>query len=161
MTASSAFLTKCIHTNMHMHTCNSPIGVYFSSRSSLVNANSNILITDIGEGDCGALRCYTDLSECCGDSDTPDEVGALGQWIYPNGSVIGTRSDGQDFYVDRGPGVVRLSRRSNATATTGQFCCELPDATARNTRICLNVVGQSHSHITILVPYLMIKSGVC
>ena len=129
---------------MHMHTCNSSIGVYFSSRSSLVNTNSNILITDIGEGDCGALRCYTDLSECCGDSDTPAGVGALGQWLYPNGSVIGTWSDGQDFYIDRGPGVVRLSRRSNATARTGQFCCELPDATARNTKICLNVVGKSH-----------------
>ena len=72
----------------------------------------------------------------------PDGEGALGRWLYPNGSAIGTRSDGQDFYIDRGPSVVRLNRRSNATSTTGLFCCEVPDATSANTRICMNVVGK-------------------
>ena len=103
--------------------------------------NSNIFITDIGEGDCGALLCYTDLTECCADSDTPVGVGALGQWVYPNGSVVGTESDGQDFYINRGPSVVRLNRRRNATSTTGLFCCEVPDAAATNTRTCINITG--------------------
>ena len=107
--------------------------------------NSNILITDIGEGDCGALYCYTDLIECCHDSDTPVGVGTLGEWLYPNGSAVGARSDGQNFYVDRGPNFVRLNRRSNATSTTGRFCCEVPDATSTNTRICVNVVGKQNT----------------
>ena len=120
------------------------LGVYISSRNSKINTNSRIFITDIGEGDCGALFCYTDLIECCCDSDTPDGVGVLGQWLYPNGSVVGTRSDGQDFFIDRGPSVVRLNRRSssNASSTTGLFCCEIPDATSTITKICTNVVGK-------------------
>ena len=133
----------------HAHNINSlHVGVYFSSRSSYVNKNSNILLTDVGEGDCGALLCYTDLTECCGDSDTPvSGVGALGQWIYPSGSAVGVMSDGQDFYVDRGPSVVRLNRRNNATSTTGQFCCEVPDATSTTIRSCVNIVVGKQSFI--------------
>ena len=51
-------------------------------------------------------------------------------------------SDRQDFYVDRGPSVVRLNRRDNAISTTGQFCCEILDATSTNIRICVNVDGK-------------------
>ena len=90
------------------------------------------------------MLCFTDLIECCRDSDTSDGVGALGQWLYPNGSVVGTRSDEQDFFIDRGSSVVRLNRRSfsSATSTTGLFCCEIPDATSTSTKICTNVVGK-------------------
>ena len=126
------------------HTCthkNSP-GVYFSSRSSYVNTNSNIVFTDIGEGDCRALLCFTDLIECCRDNDTPAGEGTLGQWLYPNGSVVGNKSDKQDFYIDRGPSFVRLNRRSNTMSTTGLFCCEIPDATSVNRKICMNIVGE-------------------
>ena len=141
---------------LHMHTTSS-IGVYFSSRSSYVNENSNILLTDVGEGDCGALLCYTDLTECCSDSDTPvSGIGALGQWRYPNGSAVGVMSDGQDFYVDRGPSVVRLNRRYNATSTTGQFCCEVPDATSTPIRSCVNIVVGKH-----LQDYILYKLPTC
>ena len=123
--------------------------VYFSIQSREVNGyanNSDVFITDIGEGDCGALLCYTDLTECCGDSDTPVGVEALGQCVYPNGSVIGTKSNGQGFYIDRGSSVMKLNRRRNATSTTGLFCCEVPDATANNTNICVNVVSVGKQH---------------
>ena len=86
------------------------------------------------------LLCYTDLNECCHDSNTTN--GTLGEWFYPNGSDVGTRSNGQDFYVDRGPSVVRLNRRlSNTTSIVGLFCCVVPDATSTETRICINVIG--------------------
>ena len=136
---SQIFLFLFSHTHTHTHTHTTPLGVYFSSRSSYVNKNDNILITDIGEGDCGALLCHTDLNECCHDR-------ALGQWLYPNGSAVGTRSGRQEFYIDRGPSVVRLNRRSNAASTIamGQFCCVVPDATSTSTTICINVVGKCH-----------------
>ena len=115
-------------------------GVFFSLKGSYVSINSNIFITDIGEGDCGALLCYTDLNECCHNSDTTTR--ALGQWFYPNGSDVGTRSNGQDFYVDRGPSVLRLNRRTDATSTIiGLFCCVLPDATFTEIKICINVTS--------------------
>ena len=103
----------------------------------MYNNNSNIRITDVGVGECGALLCFTDLVQCCNDSDTPIGVGALGQWLYPNGSAVGVKSDGQDFYIDRGPSVVRLNRKNNVTRTSGQFCCAIPDATFTNITICM------------------------
>ena len=45
--------------------------------------NSNILITDIGEGDSDALLCYTDFTQCCRGIDSPNGI-ALGEWLYPN-----------------------------------------------------------------------------
>ena len=114
-------------------------GVFFSLKGSYISTNSNIFITDIGEGNCEALLCYTDLNECCHDSNTTTR--ALGQWFYPNGSNVRIRSSGQDFYIDRGPSVVRLNRRTDATSITGLFCCEVPDATSTKTRICTSVIG--------------------
>ena len=114
------------------------LGVYFSIQSREVSNNSYLLITDIGEGDCGALFCFTDNTLCCSDTRT-----GLGQWFYPNGSLIGTKSDGQNFYVDRGPSVIRLNRRNNATSISGQFCCKVPDAASVSISVCVNVVGKT------------------
>ena len=113
-------------------------GIYFSLRSKSYSDSSDILIADIGEGDIGALLCFTDLTQCCRNSDTPTGVGVLGQWLYPNGSAVSAESD-EDFYIDRGPSVVRLHRRSNASSPTGRFCCMIPDATSANMKICANI----------------------
>ena len=120
------------------------IGVYIFSRGSYIKENSNIFITDIGEGDCGSLLCFTDLIECCHER-------LLGEWIYPDGSDVETRSGSQEFYIDRGPSVVRLNRRSNASSTiaTGQFCCVVPDATSTITRTCINVIGKLHNNTAV------------
>ena len=127
-------------------------GVHLSLRGRRYDNNSNILIPDIGEEDCGALLCFTDLVQCCRDSDTPTGVGALGQWLYPNGSAVGAMGGREDFYVDRGSSVVRLHRRINATSPTGNFCCEVPDATSTNMRICINTqaVGEHDCMLSTL-----------
>ena len=50
-------------------------------------------------------------------------------------SVVG----GLDFYMDRGPSVVRLHRRNNAMSpTAGVFCCEVPDAVSLVVQVCIN-----------------------
>ena len=116
------------------------LGVYFSIQSREVNSNGYLLITDIGEGDYGALQCFTDNTLCCSDTRTGL---ATGHWFYPNGSLVGTKSDGQNFYVERGPSVVRLNRRNNATSVMGQFCCEVPDAASVTVRVCVNAVGKT------------------
>ena len=99
----------------------------------MIISSDKILITDIGEGDNGALLCFTDLIRCC-DSDSGQ---VEGQWLFPNGSSVLAGIDG-DFYIDRGPSVVRLNRKKNTTSPTGQFCCEVPDATSTNMRACIN-----------------------
>ncbi len=65
--------------------------------------NTEILITDIGEDALGgrpSLTCHTDLTACCRYADNGGN-GALGQWTYPDGSVLlnnaGSTTVGQDF----------------------------------------------------------------
>ena len=110
------------------------VGVYLSLGSG---NNSDVLLTDIGEGD-SALSCFTDLTQCCRDSDTVGE-GGLGEWLSPNGSLVQVSGAGDDFYRNRGQSVVRLNRRNNATSPTGQFCCVVPDATYTMVTICTNI----------------------
>ena len=112
-------------------------GVYLSHG---VGNNSNIPLEDIGEGDSEALLCYTDLIQCCRAKDTLHDS-LLGEWIFPNGSVVqvGTNRSGSDLYMNRGSSVVRLNRRNNATSPEGVYCCVIPDATFISVTICANV----------------------
>ena len=95
----------------------------------------NVLLTDIGEGENGALLCVTDLVPCCDAASGR----VAGQWLYPNRSPVLVEGAGGDLYHDRGPNVVRLHRRNNVTSPTGQFCCEVPDATAVSKTTCINI----------------------
>ena len=115
--------------------------VHVILRGRVYSNNSDILITDIGEGE-NALLCLTSLIQCCRDSDTPSGEEVLGRWLYPNGSTIGEMSKGEDFYTDRGSSVVRLNRRNNVTSPSGRFCCEIPDASFTETRICMNAFSE-------------------
>ena len=100
---------------------------------------SEVAIADIGEGDDGALLCFTDLIQCCRGDDTSIATAPLGEWFFPNGSAVPISSAGGDFYRTRGPSVVRLHCRNNATSPIGQFCCEVPDATSINMSVCANI----------------------
>ncbi len=53
--------------------------------------NTEIPITAIGEDDTGGpppLTCHTDLTTCCRSVADNNGMGSLGQWTYPDGSVI-------------------------------------------------------------------------
>ena len=113
--------------------------MYFTLGDEPYRNGDNILITEIGEGDDGALLCVTDLIQCCRGVDTPSVGGALGQWLYPNGSFVQVNDSGDDFYRDRGPSVVRLHRRNNVMSPIGQFCCVVPDATSVNRTTCISI----------------------
>ena len=132
MTCVSCLSYKCTVALIHS-LCT---GVHLSLGD--VGNNSNIFITDIGE-DSEALPCYTDLTQCCRSNDTSDDIGVLGEWLYPNGSAVEPSMSGNDFYRNRGPSLVRLNRRNNATSPEGQFCCVVPDATFTNVTVCANI----------------------
>ena len=114
---------QCIHS-----------GVYLALEGEVYHNGSNILITDISEGD-GALLCFTDLVECCclgGGS-------GVGGWYFPNQSTVPNSGEGGNFYRNRGPSIVRLNRRNNVTSPIGLFCCEVPDVTSTLHRICASI----------------------
>ncbi len=72
-------------------------------------------------------------------------MGGLGQWTYPDESVIlqndASLAAGQLFYILRKvPQVVRLSRRegNNPFTPTGSYCCIVP-TTGGEMTLCANL----------------------
>ena len=88
--------------------------------------NTSLFITDVGEDDNNNVLCMTDLTGCCTNP-------GRGQWIYPDGfinaddnSLVRSNAGGDDIFRTRGAMmVVRLERRNNPIAPTGQYCCQV------------------------------------
>ena len=96
--------------------------------------NTQLLISDIGDTSIGsAILCTTNRSPCCSTNH-------LGEWYYPNGSMVPNNAAGEDFYRGRGEDqTIRLNRRNNAQSPTGSFCCELPDTIDVSHRLCVTL----------------------
>ncbi len=123
--------------------------VWFTLGSTTIATNNTeILITDIGEDAVGglpSLTCHTDLTACCRSVADNNGNGGLGQWAYPDGSVIlqngGSMTAGQQFYILRNePQVIRLARRegNNSLTPTGSYCCTVP-TTGGDATLCANL----------------------
>ena len=72
------------------------MGVHLQLKDKVYYGNDSVIpISEIGEGE-DALRCITDLRECCKNNQTLNK-GALGNWFYPNDNAVQFTSD-QGFY---------------------------------------------------------------
>ena len=85
--------------------------------------NSALILTDIGEGD-NALICLSDSTQCCRGADNPNGGTPLGNWYFPDGSVVRNSDMGGDIYIARDTSEVRLNRRNNAQSPGGVYRCE-------------------------------------
>ena len=65
---------------------------------------------------------------CCSTAKTGGAP--LGNWYFPNGTEIPPDSTGWLFYTTRGPGVVRLHRRTGGVS--GIHRCVIPDQSGVN-----------------------------
>ena len=107
--------------------------------------NSIVAINDIGVGD-NALLCVTDNPDCC---KHPNGNTSQGEFYYPNNSRV--RFNVTDpWYRDRGPQVVRLSRRNAVLSPTGVYKCEILDSTGMNINISINLTGMEISSSILL-----------
>ncbi|XP_064386381.1 sushi, von Willebrand factor type A, EGF and pentraxin domain-containing protein 1-like isoform X2 [Halichondria panicea] len=130
-------------------TCWGQVYLTLGSGPSITTDNTEIFITTIGEDATGglpSLTCHTDLTTCCRNNDNNGN-GGLGQWMYPDGSVIlwnsASATAGQQFYVLRkAPQVIRLARReaNNPVTPTGSYCCTVP-TTGGDMTLCANLVA--------------------
>ena len=96
-------------------------------------------LENIGEN-FDALLCMTDNTACCACAQVPGG-GILGDWYFPNGTVVRNSGDGDDFYKNRGPSVVRMHRRRDGV--TGIYRCMIPDATFVDQNIYIGVYTAS------------------
>ena len=76
------------------------------------------------------LLCVTpDNTNCCSSAETGGGA-LLGNWYFPNGTEVPPDSTGWNFYITKGPGVVRLHRRTGGVS--GIYRCEIPDQSGIN-----------------------------
>ena len=107
-------------------------GVYLQRDGVFLPDNSAVFISDIGNVDNNRLQCLTDRTPCCGSSQT-------GEWNFPGGGgTVPVQLGATTFFRNRGDdGTVNLNRVSNdVMMPTGQYCCEVPDATGVNRMAC-------------------------
>ncbi len=115
-----------------------------SGHSITTDNTEIILITSIGEDAVDglpSLTCHTDLTTCCRSKADNNGNGALGQWTFPNGSVVLKNGGGQQFYiVKKTAQVIELNRRetTNPLAPTGSYCCTVPTTEGEMT-LCANL----------------------
>ena len=100
-------------------------------------SGSTVLRTDIGEGADDALQCTTDRAGCCRGMDGEK----AGEFYFPDGTqvpILGADPSIRTYYRDRASGFIRLNRRNNGMET-GEFRCEIPDASGTTVNLFINI----------------------
>ncbi len=117
-------------------------GLYFTLSGTVYLHGDTIPITDVGDGFPGAdnppdpgpsLVCVTSNVNtlCCRGSDHPGN-GAVGNWLYPNGSIVlgNSANPNGDFTRNSHTQQIRLNRkRTDVMSPIGVYTCEVPDET--------------------------------
>ena len=88
----------------------------------------------------GGLSCHTDLNDCCRANETKGQ-GGLGDWYYPNGSVVQNSQNSEgNLHRGRNHRSVNLLRKKdfNLLSPTGSYCCEIP-TNGGNMTLCANI----------------------
>ena len=114
-----------VHKTVHS---TDPPPVYLSlSSTNYLSGLSEIPLSSVGEGRGSSLVCHTDLASCCRQLDSGVE-GGLGEWHYPDGSVVGSSREGADgLYVSRDQMSISLNYRGDGTSVPdGVYCCVVP-----------------------------------
>ena len=122
--------------------------VYLSFNGTALPNNSYIAVDMLGSLDNNSLICHSNRMNCCHIHQTVENY-PLGEWRYPNGSIVHFIDICHVGYYptfgrNRNRSIVRLWRVLEPNER-GQFCCQIPDADFLNHTLC--------SHIVDVVPF--------
>ena len=104
-------------------------------------------LTDIGEAANG-LICLTNNTNCCLRENIHSD------WFQPDGTKLQTEGM---VYTERGPSVIRLNRRNNASLPTGLFRCSIFDT--NNTRQDIYVGVYESEQGAVVVQNLILEKS--
>ena len=96
------------------------VEVGFHLKGVIYPPNVTLNLSDIGTGR-NSLRCITPLISCCGGPFSSSS----GQWNFPNGSSVRSKSGGYNVSRTRGASSLLLHRRRNVMSPTGVYTCEI------------------------------------
>ena len=118
--------------------------VWFSLSGTTYQNNSIVTLENIGVGD-DALLCITNQTACCQRSYIGSNMSVLGNWYFPNGTRVPSRTtnsgEKRDFYRTRGHMVVRMQRRRSGEE--GIYRCVIPDSMNVTQTIYIGVYSAS------------------
>ena len=111
-------------------------GLYFTLNGILYLPGESVFFADIGkfvsETDPGtSLVCVTSNinMNCCRRIDGPNDSGNVGEWYFPDGTIVPRHSAAPSADFTRSGFIhqVRLNRRNNALTPNGIYECRVPD----------------------------------
>ena len=111
--------------------------LWFLLRNVTYQNNSLVNLVDIGIGD-DALFCKTDLTHCCNRHHGGT---SLGNWLYPNKTIVPSNQNKWDFYRGRSNMAVVMHHRRGGV--NGIYRCEIPDTTNVPQTIYIGVYNTS------------------
>ena len=131
---------------MHLITASPPTGLYFTLNGMIYLPGDSVVISDIGpqpverSNPGSTLVCVTTNinTACCRGNEnngtTNATAGAVGEWLYPNGTAVPhASSDVTDFVRVGFTYQVRLARVvSGSTPSLGVYTCEVPEPSTGN-----------------------------
>ena len=118
--------------------CQWTSGVYLHHNGVFLENDSRMFINEIGantKSSQSAVVCTSDRIPCC-------RAIQHGEWKFPDGSLVQSRSQQPTTYVRTrdNSGNVNLFRTNNlVTSPIGIFCCEIEDATGVDHMVCVNI----------------------
>ena len=128
-------------------------GLYFTLDGTVYLPGETVIITGIGDSRTNpagpSLVCVTSNvnTGCCRNSDGPGDSGGVGEWYFPNGTMVPRNRDDPlaDFTRSGFLHQVWLNRRNNAMSPTGAYECRVPDTNASQE----GVVNVTSAQITV------------
>ena len=106
--------------------------MYYYAQHSIVTLNPS--------DNANVLQCHTNMEGCC------NSMNRWGEWLFPNGTKVRTNGAGDDFYRNRGQGVVNLNWRENSRILTGLFCCVIPNPENPKQKACIAVYPEDEGN---------------
>ena len=105
--------------------------------------------TDIGSTSFGpALFCLTPSTECCSDTETPNEATVTREWYLPDGRQLS--SAGTVFSREQVSSAVSLYR-NGGTSLSGVFRCDVPDASGNSQSIYIGLYPSTDGIVELFI----------
>ena len=119
---------------------------YFQMGNTRYEDGDTVSFDDFAEGS-DALMCMTQYEDCC-------QSQRIGEFYYPDGSMVNIRVVRESLYRNRGVGFVRLNHVKTLTPSppAGTYRCEILDVNGQTTSVHINIVHGSVSPVTTEEP---------
>ena len=128
--------------------------LYFELNGVTYESSSSILITEVGEFSSSTGSFFPDSSLVCVTSEVNSQCcrgrdgGNVGEWYYPDGSMIPRRNDNPamaDFTRTAYREQVRLSRSYDALSPVGEYSCRVPREDGYNGEMHVGIISLGKS----------------